>query len=189
MLSQKSIGLGTIKSENERYIACCLRGGTIYLVPVVEGIDPRKDIMMYATPVDSADCGAVRYVHNFIAGLAQVKPWQGKREEDNSSSMKCAAMIGWSGGKIDVYEMNTAETNDNCLLNKLTERGTTSKMVEMIMNMDESHHQLKSSLWKQAWDECMKANEVETVASRVRNLNDETFKGTRSLILSLVNGA
>ncbi len=161
----------------------------MYLVPVVEGIDPRKDIIMYATPVDSADCGAVRYVHNFIAGLAQVKPWQGKREEENSSSMKCAAMIGWSGGMIDVYEMKTVETRDNLLLDKLAERGTLSKFVETIMNMEEGHHQLQSSpVWKQAWDECMKANEVETVENRIRNPNDDTFEGTRSLILSFMNG-
>lgn len=161
----------------------------MYLVPVVEGIDPRKDIIMYATPVDSADCGAVRYAHNFIAGLAQVKPWQGKREEENSSSMKCAAMIGWSGGLIDVYEMNTVETRDNLLLDKLAERGTLSKFVETIMNMEEGHHQLQSSpVWKQAWDECMKANEGENVENRIRNPNDDTFEGTRSLILSLMNG-
>lgn len=187
MLFQKCIGLGTIKSGNERYLACCLRGGTIYLVPVVvEGTD-RKDIIMYATPVDSADSGAVRYVHNFTAGVAQVKSWQDKRDKDGSSSMKCVAMIGWSGGKIDVYEMNTVNTRCNLMLDKLTERGTLTKFVEMIRNMDETHHQLQSSLlWKQAWDECMKTNEVEAV---VRNLNDGAFEGTRLLILSLTNGA
>ena len=185
MLFQKCIGLGTIKSGKKRYVACCLRGGTIYLVPVVEGTNPRKDILMYATPVDLADCGAVRYVQNFAAGMAQVTSWQ---DNDNSSSMKCAALIGWSGGKVDVYEMKTEEPGDNMLLNKLAERGAMSKFVEMIMTMDENHNQLKSStLWKQAWDECSKANEVDSAVDRIRNPNDHTLEGTRLLLLSLMN--
>lgn len=185
MLFQQCIGLGTIKSGNERYVACSLRGGTIYLVPVVEGTHPRKDIVMYTTPVDLADCGAVRYVQNFAAGLAQVTSWQ---DDDNSSSMKCVALIGWSGGKIDVHEMKTEELGDNTLLDKLTERGTLSKFVEMIMAMDENHNQLKSSkLWKQAWDECTKANEVDLAAEMIRNPNDQAFEGTRLLLLSLMN--
>jgi len=185
MLFQQCIGLGTIKSGNERHVACCLRGGTIYLVPVVEGTDPRKDIVMYATPVDLADCGAVRYVQNFAAGLAQVTSWQ---DDDNSSSMKCAALIGWPGGKIDVYEMNTEEPGNNMLLDNLAERGTLSKFVKMLMTMDENHSQLESStLWKQAWDECTKANEVDSAADRIRNPNDHTFEGTRLLLLSLMN--
>ncbi|KAK1741615.1 hypothetical protein QTG54_007188 [Skeletonema marinoi] len=186
MLFQQCIGLGTIESGNERYLACCLRGGTIYLVPVAEGNNPRKDIVMYATPVDSADCGAVRYIQNFAAGLTQVKSWQ---EDDDSSSMKYAAMIGWSGGKIDVYELNAEETRENLLLDILAERGTLSNFVKMLMNMDKRHNQLESStLWKQAWDECTKANEVESVVNRIRNPNDDTFEGTRLLILSLMNG-
>ena len=186
MLFQQCIGLGTIESGNERYLACCLRGGTIYLVPVVEGNNPRKDIVMYATPVDSADCGAVRYIQNFAAGLAQVKSWQ---EDDDSSSMKYAAMIGWSGGKIDVYELNAEETRENMLLDKLAERGTLSNFVKVLMNMEKSHNLLESStLWKQAWDECTQANEVESVVNRIRNPNDDTFEGTRLLVLSLMNG-
>ncbi len=156
----------------------------MYLVPVVEGTDPRKDIVMYATPVDLADCGAVRYVQNFAAGMAQVTSWQ---DDDNSSSMKCAALIGWSGGKIDVYEMKREEPGDNTLLDKLAERGALSKFVEMMMTMDKNHNQLKSSkLWKQAWDECTNADEVDFAADRIRNPNDHTFEGMRSLLLSLM---
>ena len=157
----------------------------MYLVPVVEGTDPRKDIVMYTTPVDSADCGAIRYVHTFAAGLTEVKSWQ---EDDSSSIMKCVAMVGWSGGKIDVYEMNTEEPRDNLLLEKLAERGTLTKFVEMIMSMDENHKKLESSpLWKQARDECIKANEVENVIGSIRNPNDCTCEGARLLLFSLLN--
>lgn len=184
MLFQQCIGLGTIKSGNERYIACCLRGGTMYLVPVVEGTDPKKDIVVYATPVDLADCGAVRYVQKFAAGMAKVTSWQ---DDDNSSDMKCAALIGWSGGKIDVYEMKREEPGDNTLLEKVAEGGALSKFVETIMAMDENHIQLKSSaMWKKAWDECTNANEADSTADKIRNPNDHAFEGTRSLLLSLM---
>ena len=85
----------------------------------------------------------------------------------------------WTGQNMIVYSDSFSIVG--------VEGGTLTKFVEMIRNMDETHHQLQSSLlWKQAWDECMKTNEVEAV---VRNLNDGAFEGTRSLILSLTNGA
>ena len=159
----------------------------MYLVPVVESSKSKKDIVMYATPVDSTDFGTVRYVHNFSAGLAQVKPWKDKKGEDISFNMKCTALVGWSGGKIDVYEMDVGERRENLLLEKIAERGTLSKVVETMLKMDESHHQLQSSaLWKQAWEECKQMNEVETIVKSIRTPNDCSFEGMRSLLISLM---
>ena len=183
MLSQKCIGIGSIVSGNDRYIACCLRGGTIYLVPVVEGKDSRKEIVIYATPVDSRDIGAIRYVHNFSAGLAQVKT---ENETDKLSKKKVVAMIGWSGGKIDVYELPTFESKGNLLLDKLAEKGNLSKIVELLRNIKPSPVQ-KSALWNQAWSECKEDNDVEVVANKIVNPQDDAFGGTRLLISSLMN--
>jgi hypothetical protein len=153
------------------------------MVPVVESSKSRKDIVMFATPVDSTDFGAVRCVQNFAAGVVQVKELKDRSREESSSSMKSTALVGWSGGRIDVYEINVGQERDNLLLEKIAERGTLSKVVEMMMKMDKSHPQLQSSaLWKQAWDECQNANEVETVVSSVRNPNDDSFEAMSSLL-------
>lgn len=108
MFCQRCIGLGTfdasLPSNNDlsgRYVVCCLRGGTMYMVPVVEEDSTNNDIIMFTIPVDDGDDGdLVRLVHSFSAGMARVRRW--KSSEDTS---KDVALVGWQGGIIDVYEL------------------------------------------------------------------------------------
>lgn len=190
LFCHKVVGLGTIASGQERYLACCLRGGTMYLLPVVEGRKSRTDIIMYATPVDSTDFGTVRYVHGFAAGLAQVKHWNNVKDDKSGYNTKCTAMVAWSGGKIDVYEFDTGESrDDHLLLQQLAEKGTISKIVEMMLTMEESQCplQMPSALWKQAWEECKQAKEdAETIVKSIVSQNDDNFEGMRSLLLHLI---
>jgi hypothetical protein len=159
----------------------------MYLLPVVEGRKSRTDIIMYATPVDSTDFGTVRYVHGFAAGLAQVKPWKNVTDDKSGYNTKCAAMVAWSGGKIDVYELITGESrDDHMLLQQLAEKGTISKIVEMMLTLH-CHLQMPSALWKQAWEECKQAKEdAETIVKSIMSQNDDNFEGMRSLLLHLI---
>ena len=107
MLFQKCIGLGTFDYSSTcsdmtgRYIACCLRGGTMYLVPVVENDVTRNDVTMLTIPLDSGNDGLVRLVQSFTAGMAKVR----HRKEENKECVKSVAMIGWQEGIIDVYDV------------------------------------------------------------------------------------
>lgn len=162
----------------------------MYLLPVVESSKSRNDIIMYATPVDSTDFGIVRYVHGFAAGLAQVKPWNNVKDDKTRYITKCTAMVAWSGGRIDVYELDTGESRDDyLLLQNLAEKGAISKIVEMMLMMEESqcHLQISSALWKQAWEECKQAKEeVETIVKSIISQNDDNFEGMRTLLLHLI---
>ena len=109
MLFQRCIGLGTfdtsLSSNNDltrRYVVCCLRGGTMYMVPVVEKDNTNNDTIMFTIPVDDGDDSLVRLVQSFTAGMAKVKRW--KSSEDTETS-KDVALVGWQGGIIDVYEL------------------------------------------------------------------------------------
>lgn len=159
----------------------------MYLLPVVESSKSRKDIIMYATPVDSTDFGIVRYVHGFAAGLAEVKPWNNVKDDNRTGyNTKCTAMVAWSGGRIDVYELDTGESRTTT--QNLAEKGTISKIVKMMLTMEESqcHLQISSALWKQAWEECKQAKEeVETIVKSISQ-NDDNFEGMRSLLLHLI---
>lgn len=190
LFCHKVVGIGTIANGQERYLACCLRGGTMYLLPVAENSKSRKDIIMYATPVDPTDFGTVRYVHGFAAGMAQVKPWNNIKDDKSGYNTKCTAMVAWSGGKMDVYELDTGESrDDHLLLQKFAEKGTISKIVEMMLTMEEDHRHLQTSsaLWKQAWEECKQAKEDEgTIVKSIMSQNDDNFEGMRSLLLHLI---
>ena len=163
----------------------------MYLLPVVENSKSRKDIIMYATPVDSTDFGIVRYVHGFAAGFAKVKPWNNVKDDNRTGyNTKCTAMVAWSGGRIDVYELDTGESrDDHLILQNLAEKGTISKIVKMMLTMEENqcHLQISSVLWRQAWEECKRAKEeVETIVKSIISQNDDNFEGMRSLLLHLI---
>jgi len=132
MLCQKSIGLGTVttckddEASHSRYITCCLRGGTIYLVPVVEPsyqstMTKNQNISMFTVPCDPSgeDDAVGRYVQAFSAGMAQVTPWQEAHDPVASSTdnnnlddvqgvRKPIAMVCWPGN-IDVYEIKPVQ--------------------------------------------------------------------------------
>ncbi|KAL7531219.1 hypothetical protein ACHAXR_003908, partial [Thalassiosira sp. AJA248-18] len=144
MLFQRCIGTGTfdygdIVSGARRYAVCCLRGGTIYLIPVAENDTTRalggNEITMFAVPMDpnGDDDGLLRFVQNFTAGMVQVLCWKDQLGPDKSHMMctvkpdgttKSVALVGWPGGIIDVYELNPERRRDtNVLLGEIVERG------------------------------------------------------------------
>ena len=117
MLFQRCIGLGTFDYSNNslsdselRSIVCCLRGGTIYVVPVrAENDVTNNDLFMFAVPLDpnGDDDGLVRLAQSFTAGMAQVLCWKGGVVKENTDccTTKSVALLGWPGGIIDVYEL------------------------------------------------------------------------------------
>ncbi|KAL9188557.1 hypothetical protein ACHAXT_006935 [Thalassiosira profunda] len=115
MFFERCIGLAAVDGGG-RYVACCLRGGTIYLVPVVEpgtATTDQNEIAMLSVPVDpdGEDDGLERFVQNFTAGTALVGNWKDplSRERYRASdkvSARVVAMVGWPGGNIDVYAIN-----------------------------------------------------------------------------------
>ena len=224
LLHQKCAGIGAIDYGSmvywqsisnstltvaRRYIACCLRGGTIYLVPVIEHNHhrfqdttfvhekSRNDITMFALPVDPTgeDDGVVRYVQNFASGIAQVMHWKeetctaGSILWGNVSdfSLKSVAMVGWPGGHIDVYEVfPSAMIDDDVILEQLVDRGIVTKLVERILSIDKSHSLLSSDSWRRAWEECNKIKNLDTILKGINDLSNDDFAGVRLLVRSLI---
>ena len=119
MLFQRCVGLGTLDFDRtRRYIACCLRAGTIFLVPVAK-IKTSKQIrspmkcdnlIMFPVSVASNgdDDGFIHFVQSFTAGISRVTTWKAsldKEENDADCFMKPIAIVGWTGGILDVYEI------------------------------------------------------------------------------------
>jgi len=123
MFFQRCIGIGTVDyghrgnaNSAERYVMCCLRGGTVYLVPVEEfrtgtsaRATQRRAITMFAAPsdADGNEDGAVRFVQTFAGGMARCRREDVHVDGESSDSMvKSVALVGWPGGNIDVFEVN-----------------------------------------------------------------------------------
>ncbi|EED91595.1 predicted protein [Thalassiosira pseudonana CCMP1335] len=120
MLFQKCIGLGAIEYEESRYICCCLRGGTLYLVPVSDTNNDHSashnKVTILVVPVDPSgeDDGVIRYIQNFASGVVRVSRWKedhrsSRSEQAATSTAKSVALMGWSGGIVDVVEVTPGE--------------------------------------------------------------------------------
>jgi hypothetical protein len=136
MLFQRCIGMGALDfddclpwsySLNEslngrgRYVACCLRAGTIFLVPVakneiIKETTRGNDLIMFMVPVtpNGDDDGVVHFVQSFTAGISQVMYSNAGLRKENVNSMrimmefvmKPIAVVGYPGGVLDVYEID-----------------------------------------------------------------------------------
>lgn len=140
MLFQRCIGMGALDfddylpssySLNEslngrrRYVACCLRAGTIFLVPVAKNETIKEtrttrenDLIMFTVPVapNGDDDGVVHFVQSFTAGISQVMYSNAGLCKEIVNSMRNMmeffmtpiAVVGYPGGVLDVYEISQA---------------------------------------------------------------------------------
>ncbi|KAL3805121.1 hypothetical protein HJC23_003349 [Cyclotella cryptica] len=213
LFHQRCIGMGVIEytsssNDRRRYICCCLRGGTMYLVPVIDNEENSLnnmssstigDIAMFAVPVDPSgeDDGVVRYVQNFASGMAYVPRWKdGPRDIGHKTSsaspedvsLKSIALVGWNGGTIDVYEVYPSEPrHNNELFRQLVDRGLTRKLVETLLIVNQSHPLISSVLWREAWGECNRDKDIDVILQGIKDVSRRDFVSTRELIMSVID--
>ena len=188
ILPQKCIGMGALEitpSNSSRYICCCLRGGTVYLIPVLDQKQMKEPpVTMFSIPVDPSgeDDGLVRYVQNFTAGVANVNCW----EDPRNTSLKSVALVGWNGGTIDVYKMSPAE-HEICpvMLDRLLETGGV-QLIKKLLVVSKSHPLISSPILSDAWDECNKHKDLGCIVKGVKDVSNIDFVSTRTLLMSLV---
>ena len=119
MLFQQCVGLGILDFDRtRRYIACCLRAGTIIIMPIAKSKTNNQirttsdNLIMFPVSMASNgdDDGFIHFVQSFTAGISRVTTWNANLDkEDNDAEflMKPIAILGWPGGILDVYEIPT----------------------------------------------------------------------------------
>lgn len=201
MLPQRCIGLGTIEhgpQNNIRHLCCCLRGGTIFVLPVNEHVGSlstfrHDDLTMYVVPFDPSgeDDGLVRFVQNFASGVVHVTPWDDiSRNAEHATNLddRPVALVGWNGGVIDVYEIScTVYDHDDDLFQQLIDKGLIVDLVEKLLVVNRNHPIISSSLWRKAWDECNNQNKnINSILKGIKDASTSNFTSTRELIMSLI---
>ena len=191
MLPHRCIGMGALCSESSNILSCCSRGGTIYLIPIIDDRTSMTsfvshEITKLVVPKDSSgeDDGIVRYVQNFASGTVDVTIWDDPNRTDISS--KSVALVGWNGGTIEVYEVPPAK-NEHCkvLLEHLIIRGGT-KLVEKLLVVNKNHPLISSTLWCQAWDECNQNKNLRNILEGIKDRSVSDFASTRALLMNIV---
>lgn len=218
LLFQRCVGMGALdyghmdvtnQHDARRYVVCCLRGGTMYLVPVAEqhALSTPKDsvdqniISMFSVPVDpndGDDDGLVRLVQNFTAGMARVMCWKDLWSSERSqmtgscssdgTKMKSVAMVGWPAGIVDVYEVAPPESirdANDALFREIVDEGVAVKLVKLLLEIERKHTLLSTELWCKAWDECHCTNDLDAILHGIKETNN--FAAIRSLLLDLAS--
>jgi hypothetical protein len=189
LLPQRCIGIGAIESTTSnkaRHVCCCLRGGTLYVVPVMEhGKKPQEEpLTMFVAALDASgdDDGLVRYVQNFASGVVQLTCWQWPKQ----ASLNPVALVGWNGGRIDVYDVSPIEhAFDSALCGHLLANGG-SALIEKLLIVSRSHPLISSALWRDAWVECNKRKDLDSILKGVKDESTTDFASTRALLMSLI---
>ena len=147
-LQQPSIGLGVFDSsyimnfndyhennqsalKHNHSLACCLRGGTVFVFPVLSQNKKNKslnwhnpshtehNVTMYTYPLDSRgnEDSIVRFIQNFTAGYVEVDEWTRKHTEVKNSfpnqstkgRIQAVMLRVLHSGMIDVHSCDVLE--------------------------------------------------------------------------------
>lgn len=186
-LPYPAIGLGKLDLEGKPHLAWCLRGGTVYCLPMDEGgadgPNPRKGVPTFLPPAEDEE--DFSFLHGFAAGDIQL---QGD-ESTSASMMDKRPIIVYSGdgGIMEVYvcgllQQSNEEVVDRVALQKMVENGTIQMLLDAFRSMDDGARLLKKQTWSQAYQECQDSDaNVDAVMANTSN----AFRHTRSLLLSL----
>ncbi|CAJ1954659.1 unnamed protein product [Cylindrotheca closterium] len=211
LLSYPAIGCGSIhmqhhggdyvqtehETSKKEYIACCLRGGTCFLIPIVDE-EVQQDIVAipYLHDID-ADWTTV-YLQGFTAGDLRVTTNSSDTIRHQSVPIVVYAL---AGGTLDVYacslmhrpmpdiEKAAADEEKHECLSSLVQQGDTlsivSKLLEQ-MNKDENDPLWEEPLWKET-HEAFQSSEILPTAITMDQIQSPIFASFKRLLLSLAS--
>ncbi|CAB9523341.1 expressed unknown protein [Seminavis robusta] len=188
------------------HVACCLRGGSTYLMPFVNPEDANSEIPVTVFLLDVETHS--RYIHGFTAGNLILSPpptiASEDQEHNNSLTSKDGFSVttpvlvyGWAGGIVDVFscELNAGAVpgrrpmithREESALEDLISNGSYNLLADLMMLLLQDENSTDSNLlqqpiWKNASLEFQKHKGEATVA----DLLTPEYAATRQLLLHL----
>ena len=186
------------------HVACCLRGGSTYLIPFAQPVPSNNQEVGESTPVTvfTFDTGThARYVSDFTAGnliLSSVdskhKTKDSHEASDGTTQTTTPVLIyGWAGGIVDVYSCDLMETaKSSCrpvtsrrevsAIEELLSNGSLRLLMQLLSTLEDTDPLLHQNLWKEARRECREQSLEGIVA---KDMLLPKFTAIRSLLLLL----
>lgn len=180
LLQYPAIGMGKVNLASGPHLACSLRGGTTYLLPIASQSDASTDVPVFLFPEkedDEDDDEVLRYIQGFTAGNIKMK----------DVDVPVLVYAG-EGGLLEVYvcellyQENTLAQELLCL-EEMQRNGTIDVLLGALQSMKEGDPLLKADEWMRAYTEVSSAG-GEISASSIVNDTDK-HKAIRSLALHL----
>ncbi|KAL3935624.1 MAG: hypothetical protein SGBAC_008890, partial [Bacillariaceae sp.] len=185
------------ETSREEYIACCLRGGTCFLIPVTnEEVHQEIIAIPYLHDVD-ADWTSV-YLQGFAAGDLRVIA-----NKDTKSKRSIPIVVyALAGGALDVYacslmhppmpdiEKHVADDEKRECLAGLLGSDTLSVVSQLLeqMNTDENDPLWSDQLWKET-HEVFQSSEISPTAITMDQIQSSVFASFNRLLLGIARSA
>jgi hypothetical protein len=167
-LSFPAIGIASVTFSTGSHVACCLRSGTVYLVP--ENDTPVAAIL---APVERES--STQYLQGFHAGNMLVKGI-------TSYSDLPVFVYSGAGGILQVYScVLLSQTEKDSVLRELVENGSVTLLRDFLCSLRGEDPLLIMDLWNLARDEFLHANDTPTFSM----LSSASFANTRRLLIEL----
>jgi hypothetical protein len=196
LLSYPAIGCGIVEQDGHEYLACCLRGGTCFLIPTTDSDDDgetNNEILGISYPHDVDADITNTYVQGFTAGMLSV--------DDGASSLS-VLVYAWPGGVVDIYacglvypsipqhveQKDPIDTAERQVLEELMNSdGSLSMVLRFFEKMEEDpdHRLCQDERWQEAKKE-YKAS-ARSSPLTLEDLRSKDFSSLRTLLLSLAS--
>lgn len=174
-MSYPAIGIAPITLSTSTSVACCLRGGTVYLLPESNHLDP---IIVILGPIDPDGESSINYLQGFAAGNLCVDGIPGVPIANQQ-----AVLIFASGGIMKVCTCALlAQLEEDWVLQELIDNGTITLLRDLLCSFNEDDKLLESELWRKAREELVQSSNDDL---NVELLNLLSFINTRQLLLEL----
>jgi len=182
-------------SSSSQSIACCLRGGTVIIVPLKRAQNfSCYDILLNSTPFDSAgiDDDSVRFVQGFTAGNVRVRSL-GQSLPDPKVHLKKMYFQAWPCGTIDCYacdlqcrSLNGSDDMMSEIHQRLLSNGALGRL-SSLLSLDHSNTEAGALLQKASieYKKVMESNEdfIDHIIS-----GDSDTSSSRQLLEQLLMG-
>jgi hypothetical protein len=171
VLSFPAIGIAPVNlSTGTSVLACCLRGGTVYLVPEGEHLEP---ITVILGPVDKDQESTINYLHGFTAGNVCVDGIPGL----------AVLVFASAGGTLQVFSCALlTQTEEDNVFQELVHNGSVELLRDLLCSVEEDDQLLAPDVRKKAREELMQTSADQVT---IDLLNSPSFVNTRELLLKL----
>lgn len=175
--------------EHKPQVACCLRGGSTYVVPFLPPTGNNETGETTPVTVFTLDTEThSRYIHGFTAGNLRLPFPDG--EEGKPKTLPILA-YGWAGGIVDLFCCDLKGTTpcrpmigtrEILALGELVDNGSTTMLSKLLSSMDDTDPLLSQPIWRKAFEE-FKRQSLDGIAAK--DLLLPKFSATQELLLLL----
>lgn len=193
LLSFPSVGRGVVTIKGKQFVACALRGGTVYLFPLCTESSATTDaphdeeILSTHYPDDISRDSSVQQLQDFVAADVELSVMG-----DTQPGSFPLLFFCWPGGIVDVYCAHLLPSSDETYEDfaPLMENGAVDELCRLLRDLSSSSdpdNLLSDPLWSKSRDEIQAAVKTNETSMTLQDIGSRQFLSFRRLLRQLAD--